>query len=91
MLFVAVRHYIIITIYLNTGLTDLKCSVNQYLLQEIDAVHCDIPYMVSPQFAEFADEISAYYGFSPGPASTIEEGLELYFTLLQALEYCNLY
>ena len=44
--------------------------------------------MVSSQFSDFADSIRDAYSM-PTPTS-FEDGLELYFVLIQILQQCNL-
>ena len=73
-----------IYIYIYTGLEDHKCTVNYHILQDIENTYCDIPQMVSPEFAHVADAIRNMYGL-PLP-TTCENGLELYFILLHVLE-----
>lgn len=75
--------------FFNTGLEDHRCTVNYRILQEIEQTYCETPQMVSPQFAYVADLIRDMYDL-PLPSS-FEDGLELYFILIQVIEQYIVY
>lgn len=72
----------------HVGLADYRCTIN-YSIQNIEGTYCDTPKMVSSQFEAVADSIRNMYSL-PVPSS-FEDGLELYFILIEVLGQYNLY
>lgn len=55
----------------------------------MEETYCEVPLMVSSQFSDIADSIREANGILT--PSSFEDGLELYFLLIQVLEQSNLY
>ena len=66
------------------GVEDLKCTVNEGLLSEIEEVYCTVPDIVEPEFRAIAERIMQNY--SLGQPNNFEEALQLYHILVCVLD-----
>ena len=68
-----------------TGIENYLCGIDYRLLVYIENTMCQQPHIVSPTFTNVADDIRNYFDIQP--PTTFTESLELYFLLVEILNY----